>query len=325
MLPPASRPARQQEATAMDVDDPPELDERPTGAAGASDEDEDDASTVMLATQGFDTQGVDDDDEDDGNDEDQGERERDDQPTQAAGGAGTGMTEAEMLVAIFERFDVDADGFLNRAEATAWGKVIAENTMDDGTYRSLVAASLPKGQSQQLDEDEDEDKSHMDAMLARGIDLPGLTRVYAVETENLTVASSYERVVSAVPAPRNLNLRFYRDRYQCSAGVSIEEFFRTWEGDYERLERAHNYVQWLFPSPEASMFNYSSQPLTRVEAEVMRRDPSIQRRLKRSVALFLDFLGLQIDFDAGPADPAAIVRGEDAPARLLNVETNPHK
>ena len=46
----------------------------------------------MLATQGFDTQ----------QDEDRGEEETE------------GLTEAEMLAEIFERFDMDADGFLNR-------------------------------------------------------------------------------------------------------------------------------------------------------------------------------------------------------------------
>ena len=166
------------------------------------------------------------------------------------------------------------------------------------------------------------EEARENALLRRGIDLSGLTRVYMGETE-LNVARDYATVVNAVPTPRNLNLRFYRNRCLCSAGVGIDEFFRTWSRDYERLERAHDYIQWLFPSPEASMFNYNSQALTQYEAEVMRRDPSIQRRLKRSVALFLDFLGLQIDFEA-TSEEGAVTRGNDAAARLLNVETNPH-
>ena len=74
-------------------------------------------------------------------------------------------------------------------------------------------------------------------------------------------------------------------------GVTIEEFFATWAGDYARLERAHNYIQWLFPSPEASMFNQHAQPLLEAEAAVMRADPEVQQRLRQSVELFLDFLG----------------------------------
>ena len=59
-------------------------------------------------------------------------------------------------------------------------------------------------------------------------------------------------------------------------------------------ERAHNYVQWLFPSPEASMFNYASQALQPEEAAVMRADESIQRRLKKSVGKFTSNLPLLV-------------------------------
>ena len=213
MLPPSARSPVARSAQ-------PETDER------SEEEMSEEDGIVMLATQGFDTQPVD---------------EPDDQPTQAAGSAQcAGMTEPQMLAAMFDRFDADADGFLNRPEATAWGVAVADGkTMDEGTYRSLVQASLPPGESQRHDGAEPEADQRL---LARGIDLPGLTRVYMIET-SLNVARDYETVINSVPPPRNLNLKFYRNRCECSAGVSIEEFFRTWTGDYERLESGSLDVQ----------------------------------------------------------------------------------
>ena len=40
--------------------------------------------------------------------------------------------------------------------------------------------------------------------------------------------------------------------------------------------------------------------------------------------LFLDFVGLEIDFGLGAADPAAITRSENAAVRLRNINTHSH-
>jgi hypothetical protein len=54
---------------------------------------------------------------------------------------------------------------------------------------------------------------------------------------------------------------------------------------YAQLERRHDYIQWLFPSPERSAFNAESTPLGRAEARAMRQDPAVMARLRTSLEL----------------------------------------
>ena len=246
-------------------------------------DDDDVLSQAMLETQGFD----DDDDDDDGGGDQAAAAAAPVEPLRQAEPDADEPdgepSEQEMLAAIFERFDADCDGYLSFAEAQAWGRALTGNDMGADMFRSIVEASLPPGASQQ---EEDE----VAAAVARGISADGLRRVYATE-ESLDVPESYARILESVPHPPNLNLKFYKNLVPFHGGVTIEEFFATWAGDYARLERAHNYIQWLFPSPEASMFNQHAQPLLEAEAAVMRADPEVQQRLRQSVELFLDFLG----------------------------------
>ena len=243
------------------------------------DDDDEVLSQAMLETQGFDD-GDDDDNDDGGGDQAAAAAAPQAEPADEPDGE---PSEQEMLAAIFERFDADCDGYLSFAEAQAWGRALTGNDMGADMFRSIVEASLPPGASQQ---EEDE----VAAAVARGISADGLRRVYATE-ESLDVPESYARILESVPHPPNLNLKFYKNLVPFHGGVTIEEFFATWAGDYARLERAHNYIQWLFPSPEASMFNQHAQPLLEAEAAVMRADPEVQQRLRQSVELFLDFLG----------------------------------
>ena len=95
----------------------------------------------------------------------------------------------------------------------------------------MILLTLPDGASQEVDED----GSEMDALVARGVDLPGLVDIYRREEDTLSIAESYATVIASVPMPQNLNLKFYRNRVPFHGGCTIEEFYRVWSGDYARL------------------------------------------------------------------------------------------
>ena len=63
---------------------------------------------------------------------------------------------------------------------------------------------------------------------------------------------------------------------------------------YGQLEGRHDYIQWLFPSPERSRFNSGSYPLAAAEAEAIANDPAAKARLLKSYQLILDFWGFEM-------------------------------
>ncbi|KAJ7095760.1 opioid growth factor receptor conserved region-domain-containing protein [Mycena belliarum] len=101
------------------------------------------------------------------------------------------------------------------------------------------------------------------------------------------------------------NLRFYTNAARCRPdNLLIEEIHDQWHGDYEKLERRHGFIQWLFPIREHGM-NYESQPLQAHEIAAMRADPRVLARLLASYALMLDFYGMRlVDAETGAVDRA---------------------
>jgi len=90
----------------------------------------------------------------------------------------------------------------------------------------------------------------------------------------------------------NHNLEFFcNERRSEPFGDYIDSIHRRWLGDYDRLEREHGYIQWLFPISEGRGMNRESQPLQVHEMEAIRADPRLQQRLTRSFSLMLDFYG----------------------------------
>ncbi|GFZ50769.1 hypothetical protein JCM24511_08527 [Saitozyma sp. JCM 24511] len=118
-------------------------------------------------------------------------------------------------------------------------------------------------------------------------------------------------------AHRSANLEFYtNEREMQPDGVTLDEFVRRYERDYEELESNHGYIQWLFPIRERGV-NPLSQPLQPHEIEKMSADPDILARLLRSYTMMLRFYG--IDFNDGRLRPTS-----DSKQRLLNLHRRPH-
>eukprot|EP00411_Alexandrium_monilatum_P010857 CAMPEP_0175328390 /NCGR_PEP_ID=MMETSP0093-20121207/75526_1 /TAXON_ID=311494 /ORGANISM="Alexandrium monilatum, Strain CCMP3105" /LENGTH=154 /DNA_ID=CAMNT_0016625429 /DNA_START=1 /DNA_END=462 /DNA_ORIENTATION=+ len=66
------------------------------------------------------------------------------------------------------------------------------------------------------------------------------------------------------------------------------------------MEYVHDFIQWIFPTDEASKFNRHAPLLTADVVDVFLRDPEIRANLRRSFRRFLAFLGLEIRATAQP-------------------------
>lgn len=58
------------------------------------------------------------------------------------------------------------------------------------------------------------------------------------------------------------------------------------------LEHTHDYVQWLFPLPEASRFNTFAPLLSAADRRAFAADATLRQRQRRSLDVMLAFLGL---------------------------------
>ncbi|MGE0726107.1 MAG: opioid growth factor receptor-related protein [Alphaproteobacteria bacterium] len=63
--------------------------------------------------------------------------------------------------------------------------------------------------------------------------------------------------------------------------------------DDRRLEGVHDYIQWLFPLPEASRFNPEAPVLTAAAAAAFRGRPDLQDRVRAVLDRMLAFYGLR--------------------------------
>ncbi|CAE7568455.1 CaMKI [Symbiodinium sp. CCMP2456] len=111
-------------------------------------------------------------------------------------------------------------------------------------------------------------------------------------------------------------VQFYRDRHRCSLGYLRD--LHGWQGQYDKLETNHLYIQWLFPNYFQSQFNTTAPQLSKPEAHVFRNDGEIARKYIQSYRLFLDFLGLRlIDSETGEIGRAPNGRGRLYEALVL--------
>ncbi|XP_062318526.1 opioid growth factor receptor-like protein 1 [Osmerus eperlanus] len=90
------------------------------------------------------------------------------------------------------------------------------------------------------------------------------------------------------------NLDFYLGK-RCSLPdeFTIEEVHKYWFGDYQRLERTHSFIQWLFPLQEPGM-NWQAIELTKKEIQAFQKNQMAKKNLLQSYKLMLDFYGLEL-------------------------------
>jgi hypothetical protein len=99
----------------------------------------------------------------------------------------------------------------------------------------------------------------------------------------------------------NAILEFYRLEKPDSEGRMLQQY---WSWGHDILERRHDFIQWMFPLAEASAFNRDAPLVTREVSEAFVREPLLQTNLRRSLDVFLNFLGLE--YAGGQVAPAVI-------------------
>ena len=91
------------------------------------------------------------------------------------------------------------------------------------------------------------------------------------------------------------NVQFYQNKLASKPdGALIDDMHKEWDGDFERLEMHHGYIQWVFPVFENAGMNFESQPLSKSGAAIIRGDPAAQQRVIQSYRMMLKFYGLAL-------------------------------
>lgn len=127
-------------------------------------------------------------------------------------------------------------------------------------------------------------------------------RAFLFPSNPATAASSGEQ---------DPNYRFYRNELSSQPdGDFCDAIHEKWDGNYNRLEMHHGYIQWLFPVFENAGMNFESSPLSKEGAALIRADPDCCKRVIKSYRMMLRFYGLvladertgQLERDATPEE-----------------------
>jgi len=81
----------------------------------------------------------------------------------------------------------------------------------------------------------------------------------------------------------------------------------------EKLEKTHDYIQWLFPLNEDSAYNDKAPVLTEEDIETFKNDSSIRIRAVQSIIRILKFYGFKA---ANKGGVLAIEETNDTPRKL---------
>jgi hypothetical protein len=102
-------------------------------------------------------------------------------------------------------------------------------------------------------------------------------------------------------------------------GVATDDHGRTLDQilqwDDARLERTHDYIQWLFPNEVPSPVNPSAPIITAAYRQAFAQRPELRQNLRRALHRMLDFYGLQISDE--PGEPR-VTRAADWQAKRAN-------
>jgi hypothetical protein len=108
-------------------------------------------------------------------------------------------------------------------------------------------------------------------------------------------------------------LQFYRLEDPDSEGRWLEQY---WTADDEWMEVVHDFIQWMFPSREASAFNPDAPLLTDADVAAFRQDSATRAALRRSFERFARFLGLEVDANVVRKGPNFEQRARDCWGRM---------
>jgi len=80
------------------------------------------------------------------------------------------------------------------------------------------------------------------------------------------------------------------------------------EFDLDQMETCHDYIQWMFPIDEDSMYNLDAPLLTADVQAVFQEDPELRRELRLNLEKFCVFMGLEV---SGEGNETSVVIGNN--------------
>lgn len=83
---------------------------------------------------------------------------------------------------------------------------------------------------------------------------------------------------------------FYLGAQPDSQGRMIQEI---WNWNFDELECVHDFIQWLFPLPEKSIFNPDAPVVDDAVIQAFHSHTALQQNLVRSLDVMLHFYGFQ--------------------------------
>ncbi len=86
-------------------------------------------------------------------------------------------------------------------------------------------------------------------------------------------------------------IEFYSGKEPDNRGRYLHDI-QQWADD--KLEAIHDYIQWLFPLPEASGFNLAAPILNRESIREFRARADLQDKLRVSFLWMMNFYGLEV-------------------------------
>ena len=113
-------------------------------------------------------------------------------------------------------------------------------------------------------------------------------------------------------------LRFYRHAGADPRGRSLRDI-RAFGVD--RLEGTHDFIQWLFPLPEASGANPQAPRLVPEDIEAFGREEALRDELRGSLDVMLRFYGLE---RRATGEATVVARGTEYAARSADWLDRPH-
>lgn len=103
-----------------------------------------------------------------------------------------------------------------------------------------------------------------------------------------------------MPERKSQIVAFYENKIKLRGNSELKKIdyiHKHWSKDYQRLERYHGYIQWVFPNKVRSMFNSFAPVITDEDCEVFKKSPEIRQRMIKTSIMMLDFWGFALEDD----------------------------
>lgn len=123
---------------------------------------------------------------------------------------------------------------------------------------------------------------------------------------------------------KGVNYDFYTNRLEVNIDGkyrNFEELLKYLDGNYEKLEVLHNYVQWLFPLMTHGM-NVHSEPLNREELNLLKQSDNAKKQFLEAFKIILDFWGMKLSFDSDGG--IIVIKTDKWKERVINLVNNKH-